>query len=183
MLDVALELFAVHGFDGTSLQQIADRLGVTKAAVYYHFRSKDDLLAAVVEPAFDELQAVLAAAEAVPNEANRAKVALSAFADYLVRHRSTAAYMSRDAPAMTRPVVLDRSRDIERRLVDLLTVGESTAVSRLWSRAILQAVSGAVLSDPEADEAWLRAEVAEISAHLFAGYRSARRRALETEAP
>ncbi|MCW2946577.1 MAG: putative transcriptional regulator, TetR family, partial [Actinoallomurus sp.] len=35
---VALELFAEHGYDKTSLREIAERLDVTKAALYYHFR-------------------------------------------------------------------------------------------------------------------------------------------------
>ncbi len=47
ILDVALDLFIEQGFDGTSLRQIAEELGVTKAALYYHFRSKDDILLAL----------------------------------------------------------------------------------------------------------------------------------------
>jgi len=47
ILDVALDLFTEQGFDGTSLRQIAERLGVTKAALYYHFTSKDDILLAL----------------------------------------------------------------------------------------------------------------------------------------
>jgi AcrR family transcriptional regulator len=47
ILDVALELFINQGYDGTSLRQIAERLGVTKAALYYHFASKEDLLLAL----------------------------------------------------------------------------------------------------------------------------------------
>ncbi|HEY6472635.1 MAG TPA: TetR family transcriptional regulator [Acidimicrobiales bacterium] len=47
ILDVALELFTEQGFDGTSLREIAERLGVTKAALYYHFESKDDILLAL----------------------------------------------------------------------------------------------------------------------------------------
>ena len=39
VLDAALDLFSEHGFAGTSLQDIADRLVLTKAAVYYHFAS------------------------------------------------------------------------------------------------------------------------------------------------
>lgn len=176
MLDAALELFAEHGFDGTSLQQIADRLGVTKAAVYYHFRSKDDLLAALVVPAFDELDALLAGAEALPRDAARQKVALTSFGEYLLRHRAAAAWMSQDAAAMTRPVVWERSQDIQRRLEALVTVGTGDALARFWGGAITRAVSGAVLGQPEADEAWLRTELAELSAHLLAGYRAARRR-------
>ncbi len=47
ILDVALDLFTEHGYDGTSLRQIAERLGVTKAALYYHFASKEDILMAL----------------------------------------------------------------------------------------------------------------------------------------
>src|ERR1700722_7064727 len=46
---VALELFAEHGYEKTSLREIADRLGVTKAALYYHFRTKEDILAGIVD--------------------------------------------------------------------------------------------------------------------------------------
>jgi len=43
ILDVALELFNEQGYDKTSLRQIAERLGVTKAALYYHFARKEDI--------------------------------------------------------------------------------------------------------------------------------------------
>ena len=47
ILDVALDLFTEQGYDGTSLRQIAEQLGVTKAALYYHFESKEDILMAL----------------------------------------------------------------------------------------------------------------------------------------
>lgn len=47
ILDTALKLFTEKGFDATTLQEIADRLGFTKAAIYYHFRSKEDILMAL----------------------------------------------------------------------------------------------------------------------------------------
>ena len=47
ILDVALDLFIEQGFDGASLRQIAEQLGVTKAALYYYFQSKDDILMAL----------------------------------------------------------------------------------------------------------------------------------------
>ncbi len=47
ILDVALELFTEQGYDGTSLREIAERLGLTKAALYYHFESKEDILLAL----------------------------------------------------------------------------------------------------------------------------------------
>src|SRR5580692_1433698 len=47
ILNVALDLFTEKGYDGTSLREIAERLGVTKAALYYHFASKEDILMAL----------------------------------------------------------------------------------------------------------------------------------------
>jgi AcrR family transcriptional regulator len=47
ILDVALDLFTEKGYDSTSLREIAERVGVTKAALYYHFASKDDILMAL----------------------------------------------------------------------------------------------------------------------------------------
>ena len=44
ILDIALELFTEQGYDKTSLRDIAERLGTTKAALYYHFERKEDIL-------------------------------------------------------------------------------------------------------------------------------------------
>jgi AcrR family transcriptional regulator len=44
ILDVALELFTEQGYEQTSLREIAERLGVTKAALYFHFERKEDIL-------------------------------------------------------------------------------------------------------------------------------------------
>ncbi|MGA2522312.1 MAG: TetR/AcrR family transcriptional regulator [Acidimicrobiales bacterium] len=47
ILDAALDLFLEKGFDKTSLREIAEKLGFTKAALYYHFESKDDIFMAL----------------------------------------------------------------------------------------------------------------------------------------
>lgn len=58
ILQVALELFTEQGYEATSLREIAERLGVTKAALYYHFKTKEDIAAALLSsflPALDDL--------------------------------------------------------------------------------------------------------------------------------
>jgi AcrR family transcriptional regulator len=47
ILDVALDLFIEKGYDKTSLREIAEPLGFSKAALYYHFASKEDILMAL----------------------------------------------------------------------------------------------------------------------------------------
>lgn len=58
ILAVALELFAERGYDATSLREIAERLEISKAALYYHFSSKEEIVRSMVEQlttALDEL--------------------------------------------------------------------------------------------------------------------------------
>ncbi|GAA2910596.1 TetR/AcrR family transcriptional regulator [Streptomyces mexicanus] len=47
--DVALALFAEQGYEKTSLREIAERLGVTKAALYYHFKTKEEIIVSLFE--------------------------------------------------------------------------------------------------------------------------------------
>src|SRR3984885_14886077 len=57
---VALELFAEQGYERTSLREIAERRGVTKAALYYHFKSKEDIVRSFTEDYFGRLDALIA---------------------------------------------------------------------------------------------------------------------------
>ncbi|MCK9897086.1 TetR/AcrR family transcriptional regulator [Frankia sp. AgB32] len=66
ILDVARELFATHGYAGTSISDIVGRLGTTKGSLYYHFPSKDAILDAIVAEPADALTAIIEAAEATP---------------------------------------------------------------------------------------------------------------------
>jgi AcrR family transcriptional regulator len=47
ILDISLELFTTQGYDKTSLREIAEQLGFSKAAIYYHFESKEAILMAL----------------------------------------------------------------------------------------------------------------------------------------
>src|SRR5919106_2864262 len=60
----ALELFISRGFSQTSLREIADQLGVTKAALYYHFPSKAELIRSIIQPLFNDSDRFIAEAEA-----------------------------------------------------------------------------------------------------------------------
>ena len=64
ILDAALDLICVHGVSGTSLQMIADAIGVTKAAVYHQFKTKDEIVIAMTDRELGLLVPALEAAEA-----------------------------------------------------------------------------------------------------------------------
>jgi AcrR family transcriptional regulator len=63
VLDAALALFAEHGVGGTSIRMIADAIGVTKAAIYYQFKTKDEIVLAAAGLGFAKLEWALEAAE------------------------------------------------------------------------------------------------------------------------
>lgn len=177
VLDAALDLFSERGFEGTSLQDIADRLGVTKAAVYYHFHTKDELLQALVRPAFDDLLALVAEGRRRPGGARGRGVGLAGYVDFLLRHRRLSVYLIRDATAMTRGVVLEQATEVRERTEAMLFGAGDDGLSAMWGAATLQALAGAlVAAPPDVSDAWLREELTELGAHLLAGYRKAVRR-------
>ncbi|GHF06815.1 TetR family transcriptional regulator [Amycolatopsis deserti] len=96
LLATALRLFTAHGVEGTSLQMIADELGVTKAAVYYHFKTKDEITEAVVEPGLRELESVVGEAARERRPGARIDHMLAGFVDLVVRHRALVALFSSD---------------------------------------------------------------------------------------
>jgi AcrR family transcriptional regulator len=101
LIDAAVELFTRHSFAGTSLQMIADELGFTKAAIYHHFRTREQLLAAVLEPILDELRAVVESAEARRTPHARAEHMLSGYAALAVRNRGLVAVLAADPSVAT----------------------------------------------------------------------------------
>ncbi|WP_405429695.1 TetR/AcrR family transcriptional regulator [Micromonospora sp. NBC_00617] len=78
---VALELFTEQGYEKTSLREIAERLNVTKAALYYHFKSKDDIVASFVEDRLDQMDALTAWADSQPATLATRRALISRYAD------------------------------------------------------------------------------------------------------
>lgn len=99
LVEAAGQLFAEQGFSGTSLQSIADRLGVTKAAVYHQFSSKEEIAIAVAAPVIDTLRLTADAAEALDERAARS-LTIAALVDLALAERSIAAVVRRD-PVLT----------------------------------------------------------------------------------
>jgi AcrR family transcriptional regulator len=76
---VALELFAEQGYEKTSLREIAERLGVTKAALYYHFKSKEDIVSSLVEDYFGQIDALIEWGRSQPGTAGSRAAVLSRY--------------------------------------------------------------------------------------------------------
>jgi len=87
--DVARELFGQKGVQRTSLQDIADQLGITKPALYYHFKSREELVRSILHPLIDEGERFVAEQEdrARTNPATPREL-LEGYFDFHYRHRA-----------------------------------------------------------------------------------------------
>jgi AcrR family transcriptional regulator len=103
LLATALRLIAEHGFDGTSLQMIADEVGVTKAAVYYHFRTKAEILQAILEPSVAAATAMLDS-PAERSKRGRIERLVDGLVSIVLHDRYTISIVSRDPAARRHPV-------------------------------------------------------------------------------
>ncbi|GAA0357632.1 TetR/AcrR family transcriptional regulator [Actinoallomurus spadix] len=80
---VALELFAEHGYEKTSLREIAERLNVTKAALYYHFKTKEDIIVSLFDDALARLDDLIAWGREQPPTVETRQELIRRYADHL----------------------------------------------------------------------------------------------------
>ncbi|MGW5381572.1 TetR/AcrR family transcriptional regulator [Nocardia sp. NPDC003963] len=96
IMAAALELIGMHGVSGTSLQMIADTIGVTKAAIYYQFKTKDQIVIAVTTGELAILEDALLAAEAEPDRLQARRVLLTQVIDMAVQRRKWVSTLTSD---------------------------------------------------------------------------------------
>jgi AcrR family transcriptional regulator len=156
ILENALALFTERGLDGTTLQQIADRLGVTKAALYYHFRSKDDLVAALIEPAFEDLDTLLTGHSDDLDTPSQRRQALEGYLDYLLRFRRLMSWLSRDLAALANPAMASRGANYPERIARILGGPELDFAASIRIAVVLGGIQTTIATHPEADPAELR---------------------------
>ncbi|GAA1626830.1 TetR/AcrR family transcriptional regulator [Catellatospora bangladeshensis] len=101
LLAVALRLFARDGIQATSLQDIADEAGVTKAGLYYHYKTKDEIVLDVLRPLLDALPAVTRRAEAHRTRTARVDEVLGGLIEIALYEHSGFAVLMQD-PYLTR---------------------------------------------------------------------------------
>jgi AcrR family transcriptional regulator len=145
IIEAALALFAEHGISGTSLQMIADAIGVTKAAVYHQYNTKDEIVLAVAEVVLTRLEAAVTAAEAERSRARAREVLIAAMIDLAVERRSMAGVLQRD-PVMLRFLEEHEPfRRVMERVNRVLMGGASDPRARVQAAMLASAIAGAVI--------------------------------------
>lgn len=124
ILEVALTRFARYGYLGTSIQQIADDAGTSKASVLYHFASKEALLEAAVEPAlaaFDEILARVPEGEA-QHAFDRGDLEglVTAFVDVLLSNAAALTIYVGQRGALVDVPIIERTNELVAHLAQLL---------------------------------------------------------------
>jgi AcrR family transcriptional regulator len=152
----ALDLFNEHGVERTSLQQIADLTGVTKAALYYYFRAKEDLVAALVEPAYDEMDRILVEFPDEPPSPRERREALELYVDYLLQHRRLVSWLSRDVAALATPAIACRVPGNKQRLERVLGGDTDDLATSIRVAVLIGGLRGAIATHAETDPAELR---------------------------
>lgn len=161
IITAALALFARRGVGGTSLQMIADEIGVTKAAVYHVYQTKDEIVLAAAEAELARLEAVIDAA-GMERSPKRARAALvSGIVDLAVDRRRTVGTILSD-PIIAGFFAENRTfRDVMQRLRRLLIGDDTGPEARVRAAILIAAISGAVMHPfvVDLDDGMLRAEL------------------------
>jgi len=114
ILATARRLFGEQGYDATSLRQIADAVGTTKAAVYYHFPAKEHMLLELTRPWLDAVGGLVAQMRDTPGDAEADQATtLQAYLDVCIDHLQTLNLLANDPATGNHP-------DIGRRAVTLI---------------------------------------------------------------
>ncbi len=167
-IDAALDLFGDHGVSGTSLQMIADSVGVTKAAIYHQFKTKDALVLAVVEVVLLRLQDAVDRAETEPSRLEARAALLIQVIDLAIDRRKWVHVLQGD-PVMIRliashgPFIALMSR------VYGLLLDEDDPAGAVRAAIVSAAIGGAIVNPLVAglDDATLRAELLTMTRRLF----------------
>ncbi len=121
ILQEAVKLFYARGFTGTTLDDIAAELGVTKPFIYTHFRSKVELLAALCQPTIEmSLDAVARAAEAGGPPTVRLRLAMEDFPRVILQRQANIAIYFREEKNLS-PEALDAINTLRKKFDRVLS--------------------------------------------------------------
>src|SRR5262249_5822890 len=146
---------------GTSLQMIADALGVPKAAVYHQYNTKEEIVLAVAQVVLARLEGAVTAAEAERSRGRARQMLIAEMVDLAVEQRGMAGVLQRD-PVMLR--FLESHPPFPRVMVRVNRVlmgGASDTPARVQAATAAAAVAGAVIHPLvlDLDDESLRAEL------------------------
>ena len=169
ILNAALDLFATHGVSGTSLQMIADMVGVTKAAVYHQFKTKEEIVIAVTDTELGMLEDALEAAEAEPDPLRARKVLLTRVIDMAVERRGLVRTLQNDPVIVRLLGEHEPFRQFISRLYGVLLDEHDNTEARISAALFSGAIAGGIVNPlvDDIDPATLRAALIQLTQRML----------------
>ncbi|WP_067574780.1 TetR/AcrR family transcriptional regulator [Nocardia acidivorans] len=146
--DAAIELFTSKGFEQSSLREVADAVGITKASLYYHYASKVDLLIAIIQPMVDDLRELVESLDEIPHSPQTVREVLESHLRSILGHRTAGTLCMRDTVAILNALG-DRYPDmieLSRRMCRWLAGPGADDETTLRAAAAMQVLSAALMS-------------------------------------
>jgi AcrR family transcriptional regulator len=168
--EVALELFTEQGYEQTSLREIAERLGVTKAALYYHFKSKEEIVHAFVEDRVASLADLVEWVKAQPPGPQTRLEFLNRYAAEIDmgKQHSIMRFFQENQPAVKGMAIGERMREQMLDLIDVLAGPDADPVSKLRTAFSVFVLHGGpfLLRDPAITDEQRRSAAMELAIEL-----------------
>jgi AcrR family transcriptional regulator len=149
--NLALARFRVGGFAGTSIADLAGALGVSKAAIYYHYRSKDALLHHLIDPLLDATDACINDHTTPATAARTARQLVGAYLAVLLAHREVVPLVATDVAILNHPRIGPRLRAQNHQLRTLLAAPDTSMSAMVRAEAALGAIWHPLVADPPVD--------------------------------
>jgi TetR/AcrR family transcriptional regulator, cholesterol catabolism regulator len=172
--DVAARLFFENGYESTSVQSIADELGLLKGSIYYYISSKEDLLFVIVERAHASLLDKLASAGTISEPVARLRAAIKGHVENVAQNIVPVSIFFNDFRSLSGPhraTILNERRSYEGRIRDL--IGEAQEAGAFPADLDLNLATKAVLGMTNWVYKWYK-EGGDVSpaelGDLFAGF-------------
>jgi AcrR family transcriptional regulator len=169
VLNAAFDLFSTHGVSGTSLQMIADAIGVTKAAVYHQFKTKEEIVIAVAETELIGLQDALDVAEAEPDRTRAREVLLTQVVDMAVSRRRLTGVLQFDPVVVRLLAEHPPFQQFIERLYRVL-LGEGDGVEARVNAAVMSGALSAAVMHPlvtDIDDEPLRTQILKVTRRIL----------------
>ena len=169
VLTAALDLFADHGVSGTSLQMIADAIGVTKAAVYHQFKTKEEIVIAVTDMELGTLEDALEAAEAEDDPLRARKVLLTRVIDMAVERRGWVRTLQSDPVIVRLLGEHEPFRQFISRLYGILLDEHDDTEARIAAALFSGAIAGGIVNPlvDDIDDATLRSALIQLTQRML----------------
>ncbi|WP_394431824.1 TetR/AcrR family transcriptional regulator [Streptomyces sp. SGAir0957] len=166
--DVALELIAEQGYEKTSLREISERLGVTKAALYYHFKTKEDIVVSLFDDLMTPIDDLIVWAGEQPPTLDTKREILTRYGTALTNASPLFRFMQENQATMRELSIGENFKERMKTLLDHLLPEDATMTNRVRCFSALFSMHAGmfVLKDVEGDPEEKREAILEVAMDL-----------------